>query len=197
MQINGGEALMRSLEHEGVEVVFGLPGGAILPVYDPLIDSPIRHILVRHEQGAGHMAEGYAHVTGKPGVAMVTSGPGATNIVTPLAAGIMGNVLEWYDFGVYGFFASIIATQFFPSDNPSVSLIAAFGAFAAGFLMRPVTKKIATLKQMFAYICLLGMGSVSIRIIEGLLRLTSLDRRHLRLVRLRGGPLLTPLWTRR
>ena len=61
---------------EGVEVIFGLPGGAILPVYDPLIDSPIRHILVRHEQGAGHMAEGYAHATGRPGVAMVTSGPG-------------------------------------------------------------------------------------------------------------------------
>ena len=81
---NGGEALMRALEREGVEVVFGLPGGAILPVYDPLIDSSIRHILVRHEQGAGHMAEGYAHATGKPGVAMVTSGPAATNIVTPL-----------------------------------------------------------------------------------------------------------------
>ena len=92
MQTNGGEALMRSLEHEGVEVVFGLPGGAILPVYDPLIDSPIRHILVRHEQGAGHMAEGYAHVTGKPGVAMVTSGPGATNVVTPLLDAYMDSV---------------------------------------------------------------------------------------------------------
>ena len=92
MQINGGEALMRSLEHEGVEVVFGLPGGAILPVYDPLIDSPIRHILVRHEQGAGHMAEGYAHVTGKPGVAMFTSGPGATNVVTPLLDAYMDSV---------------------------------------------------------------------------------------------------------
>jgi acetolactate synthase-1/2/3 large subunit len=92
MQTNGGKALMRSLEHEGVEVVFGLPGGAILPVYDPLIDSPIRHILVRHEQGAGHMAEGYAHVTGKPGVAMVTSGPGATNVVTPLLDAYMDSV---------------------------------------------------------------------------------------------------------
>jgi acetolactate synthase-1/2/3 large subunit len=69
---------------EGVEVIFGLPGGAILPVYDPLIDSSIRHVLVRHEQGAGHMAEGYALATGRPGVAMVTSGPGATNIVTPI-----------------------------------------------------------------------------------------------------------------
>jgi acetolactate synthase-1/2/3 large subunit len=69
--------------------MFGLPGGAILPVYDPILDSSIRHILVRHEQGAGHMAEGYAQVTGRPGVAMVTSGPGATNIVTPLANAYM------------------------------------------------------------------------------------------------------------
>src|SRR5438309_9450010 len=84
MKLTGAQALIKSLEMEGVEVMFGLPGGAILPVYDPIIDSPIRHILVRHEQGAGHMAEGYAHVTGRPGVAMVTSGPAATNLVTPL-----------------------------------------------------------------------------------------------------------------
>ncbi len=84
MQLTGAQALIKSLEMEGVEVIFGLPGGAILPVYDPLIDSSIRHILVRHEQGAGHMAEGYALATGRPGVAMVTSGPGATNIVTPI-----------------------------------------------------------------------------------------------------------------
>ncbi|MCB1038993.1 MAG: acetolactate synthase large subunit, partial [Acidimicrobiales bacterium] len=92
MKLNGGQALIKSLEMEGVEVIFGLPGGAILPVYDPIIDSPIRHILVRHEQGAGHMAEGYAHATGRPGVAMVTSGPGATNIVTPLADAYMDSV---------------------------------------------------------------------------------------------------------
>jgi acetolactate synthase-1/2/3 large subunit len=91
-QINGGQALIRSLEMEGVEVIFGLPGGAILPVYDPIIDSPIRHILVRHEQGAGHMAEGFAHATGRPGVAMVTSGPAATNIVTPLCDAYMDSV---------------------------------------------------------------------------------------------------------
>ncbi|MGH9136603.1 MAG: acetolactate synthase large subunit [Acidimicrobiales bacterium] len=92
MELNGGQALIRALELEGVEVIFGLPGGAILPVYDPIIDSPIRHILVRHEQGAGHMAEGYAHVTGRPGVAMVTSGPAATNIVTPLCDAYMDSV---------------------------------------------------------------------------------------------------------
>ena len=90
--MDGGRALIRSLELEGTEVIFGLPGGAILPVYDPIIDSPIRHILVRHEQGAGHMAEGYAHATGRPGVAMVTSGPAATNIVTPLCDAYMDSV---------------------------------------------------------------------------------------------------------
>jgi acetolactate synthase-1/2/3 large subunit len=92
MPDNGGSALIKSLEMEGVDVIFGLPGGAILPVYDPIIDSPIRHILVRHEQGAGHMAEGYAQATGRPGVAMVTSGPGATNIVTPLADAYMDSI---------------------------------------------------------------------------------------------------------
>src|SRR5665811_2513028 len=89
MKTNGGSALIKSLELEGVDVIFGLPGGAILPVYDPIIDSSIRHILVRHEQGAGHMAQGYAQATGRPGVAIVTSGPGATNIVTPLADAYM------------------------------------------------------------------------------------------------------------
>jgi len=89
MQLTGAQALVKSLETQGVDVVFGLPGGAILPVYDPIIDSSIRHILVRHEQGAGHMAEGFAQVTGRPGVAIVTSGPGATNIVTPLCNAYM------------------------------------------------------------------------------------------------------------
>src|SRR6202048_4193494 len=92
MKLTGAQALIKSLEMEGVEVCFGLPGGAILPAYDPIIDSPIRHILVRHEQGAGHMAEGYAHVTGRPGVAIVTSGPAATNIVTPLCDAYMDSV---------------------------------------------------------------------------------------------------------
>ncbi len=92
MELTGAQALIKSLEVEQVEVMFGLPGGAILPVYDPIIDSSIRHVLVRHEQGAGHMAEGYAQATGRPGVAMVTSGPGATNIVTPLADAYMDSI---------------------------------------------------------------------------------------------------------
>jgi acetolactate synthase-1/2/3 large subunit len=92
MKLTGAQALIKSLEMEGVEVMFGLPGGCILPAYDPILDSPIRHILVRHEQGAGHMAEGYAHVTGRPGVAIVTSGPAATNLVTPLCDAYMDSV---------------------------------------------------------------------------------------------------------
>lgn len=80
----GSHSLLRSLEHEGVDTIFGVPGGAILPAYDPLLDSHIRHVLARHEQGAGHMAEGYAMATGGVGVALATSGPGATNLITPL-----------------------------------------------------------------------------------------------------------------
>ena len=92
MQMTGAQALVRSLEEQGVEVVFGLPGGTILPTYDPLLSSSLRHILVRHEQGAGHAAEGYYWATGKPGVCMATSGPGATNLVTPLADAYMDSV---------------------------------------------------------------------------------------------------------
>jgi acetolactate synthase I/II/III large subunit len=91
-RMTGAEALIKSLEYEGVEVAFGVPGGAILPAYDPLLDSPIRHVLARHEQGAGHMAQGYAHATGRVGVVIATSGPGATNILTPLQDALMDSV---------------------------------------------------------------------------------------------------------
>lgn len=91
-KMTGAQALIRTLEHEGVDLVFGVPGGAILPAYDPLLDSPIRHVLARHEQGAGHMAEGYAWATGRVGVCIATSGPGATNLVTPLADALMDSV---------------------------------------------------------------------------------------------------------
>src|SRR3954467_8973207 len=90
--ITGAQSLVRSLEAVGVEVVFGIPGGAILPAYDPLFDSAVRHVLVRHEQGAGHAATGYAQATGKVGVCMAPSGPGATNLVTPLADAYMDSV---------------------------------------------------------------------------------------------------------
>jgi acetolactate synthase-1/2/3 large subunit len=90
---SGAKTLLKALEHEGVEVIFGIPGGASMPIYDPLVDeSSIRHVLCRHEQGAGHAAEGYAWATGKPGVCMATSGPGGTNLVTPLADAKMDSV---------------------------------------------------------------------------------------------------------
>jgi acetolactate synthase-1/2/3 large subunit len=90
--MSGASSLVKSLESAGVDVMFGIPGGAILPAYDPIFDSSIRHILVRHEQGAGHAATGYAQVTGRVGVCIATSGPGATNLVTPLADAAMDSV---------------------------------------------------------------------------------------------------------
>ncbi|MCT7372309.1 acetolactate synthase large subunit [Mycolicibacterium llatzerense] len=92
-QMTGAQAVVRSLEELDVDTIFGIPGGAVLPVYDPLFDSKkVRHVLVRHEQGAGHAASGYAHATGKVGVMMATSGPGATNLVTPLADAQMDSI---------------------------------------------------------------------------------------------------------
>ncbi len=92
-QMTGAQAVVRSLEELDVDTIFGIPGGAVLPVYDPLYDSKkVRHVLVRHEQGAGHAASGYAHATGKVGVMMATSGPGATNLVTPLADAQMDSI---------------------------------------------------------------------------------------------------------
>ena len=86
------DALMECLKAEGVDVVFGLPGGANLPTYDAFYDAGIRHILVRHEAGGGHAAEGYAKATGKVGVSIGTSGPGATNLVTPICDAMMDSV---------------------------------------------------------------------------------------------------------
>jgi acetolactate synthase-1/2/3 large subunit len=91
-EMTGAQSLIRSLESAGTDTIFGIPGGAILPAYDPLMDSSIRHVLVRHEQGAGHAAQGYAAATGRVGVCMATSGPGATNLVTPLADAHMDSV---------------------------------------------------------------------------------------------------------
>ena len=90
--VTGAQSLIKSLEAAGTTDIFGIPGGAILPAYDPLMDSTIRHILVRHEQGAGHAAQGFAAATGRVGVCMATSGPGATNLVTPLADAHMDSV---------------------------------------------------------------------------------------------------------
>jgi len=92
VEVTGAQALVKSLESQGVDVIFGLPGGAILPAYDPIRSSSLRHVLVRHEQGAGHAAEGYAWATGRTGVCIATSGPGATNLVTALADAYMDSV---------------------------------------------------------------------------------------------------------
>jgi len=111
-KVTGAQSIVRSLEEVGVEVVFGIPGGAILPTYDPLMDSTrLRHILVRHEQGAGHAATGYAQATGKVGVCMATSGPGATNLVTPIADAHMDSVPLVAITGQVG--ASLIGTDAF------------------------------------------------------------------------------------
>ena len=110
-QVTGAQSLVTSLEAAGTEVIFGIPGGAILPAYDPLFDSKIRHILVRHEQGAGHAAQGYAAATGRVGVCMATSGPGATNLVTPIADAHMDSVPMVAVTGQVG--ASMIGTDAF------------------------------------------------------------------------------------
>ncbi|GHS88942.1 acetolactate synthase [Actinomycetota bacterium] len=110
--VTGAKSIVRSLEEAGAEVVFGIPGGAILPTYDPLLDSTrLRHILVRHEQGGGHAAAGYAHATGRVGVCMATSGPGATNLVTPIADANMDSIPLVAITGQVG--ASLIGTDAF------------------------------------------------------------------------------------
>src|SRR5215467_7556618 len=92
MPITGAEIALECLIREGVEVVFGYPGGANIPLYDALYNSPVRHILTRHEQGAAFAAEGYARATGRPGVCLATSGPGATNLVTALQDALMDSI---------------------------------------------------------------------------------------------------------
>ena len=105
MKKSGAQILWECIVHEGVDTVFGFPGGATLPIYDVMADYPVHHVLVRHEQGAAHMADGYARATGKVGVALATSGPGATNLVTGIATAFMdsipmvcitGQVTSWY-----------------------------------------------------------------------------------------------------
>src|SRR5690606_17749250 len=90
--MRGADHLIAALRREGVDTVFGMPGGASLAIHDALDDAPIRHVLVRHEAAAGHAAEGYAKATGRVGVALVTSGPGATNLATPIADAYMDSV---------------------------------------------------------------------------------------------------------
>ncbi|HHY91579.1 MAG TPA: acetolactate synthase large subunit, partial [Clostridiales bacterium] len=92
MEMNGAQILIKAMEEQNVDVIFGYPGGAVLEIYDALLKSPIRHILVRHEQGAAHAASGYARASGKVGVCLATSGPGATNLVTGIATAYMDSI---------------------------------------------------------------------------------------------------------
>ena len=92
MRLNGAQMIMEALKKEGVDVIFGYPGGAVLSLYDAIFDADIRHIMPRHEQGAVHAADGYARATGRPGVVFATSGPGATNLVTGIATAYMDSV---------------------------------------------------------------------------------------------------------
>ena len=92
MQLTGAKILWESLVREGVDLVFGYPGGAILPAYDAMLDYPVRHVLVRHEQGAAHMADGFARASGRVGVAVATSGPGATNLTTGIATAMLDSI---------------------------------------------------------------------------------------------------------
>ena len=91
-KINGAQMLLKCLKNENVEVIFGYPGGKVIPIYDAIFDSDIRHILVRHEQGAAHAADGYARATGKVGVCLATSGPGGTNLITGIANAYMDSI---------------------------------------------------------------------------------------------------------
>src|SRR3979490_1517136 len=118
----GSDAILRSLEAEGVEVMFGIPGGAILPTYDAIArGTSVRHVLARHEQGAGHMAEGYARASGKVGVAMATSGPGATNLVTPIADAWMDSTPLVCITGQVK--SSLIGTHAFQETHPTRSTL--------------------------------------------------------------------------
>src|SRR5665648_741174 len=124
--IDCAPVIVRSLEAAGAKVVFGIPGGTILPAYDPLMDSTkLRHILVRHEQGAGHAAEGYAYSSGEVGVCMATSGPGATNLVTALADANMDSVPVVAITGQVG--ASVIGTESMLASASAVTRFVAPG----------------------------------------------------------------------
>ncbi len=120
-RITGAQALIRALEHEGVELMFGLPGGCILPAYDPLVESPIRHVLVRHEQGAGHMAEGFAPVAGEVGVAMVTSGLHYFVSTSPYRPSLFSLPLYFL----------LLHSQSFSMSSPSAPYLSAFTIFTS------------------------------------------------------------------
>jgi hypothetical protein len=132
--MNGADAVLRSLEAEGVDVCFGIPGGAILPTYDAFArGTSVRHVLARHEQGAGHMAEGYARASGRVGVALATSGPGATNLVTPIADAWMDSTPTVFVTG-QAWHPRWVARVRIGAQERNVELRAVNGFFAAAVL---------------------------------------------------------------
>ncbi|MDN5366439.1 MAG: acetolactate synthase large subunit [Thermacetogenium sp.] len=144
MKLTGAEIVIKALEYEGVEVVFGYPGGAVIPLYDKLYDSSLRHVLVRHEQGAAHAADGYARATGKTGVVFATSGPGATNLVTGIATAYMDSV-PLVAFTGQVVLSSIGRDSFQEADITGITL----PIVKHSYLVRDVNQLAATIRAAF------------------------------------------------
>src|SRR4029450_4333733 len=145
MRMTGAKALLEQLKLQGVQIIFGYPGGAVIPIYDAIYEEEeIRHVLVRHEQGAGHAGEGYAKVTGKVGVCLATSGPGATNLVTPIADAYMDSVPIVCITGQVP--RASIGTDAFPeADIPGITL----PITKHNFLVQPAEEIPRTLAEAF------------------------------------------------
>ncbi len=144
MKMTGAEVVIRALEQEGVEVIFGYPGGAVIPIYDKLYDSSIKHVLVRHEQAAAHAADGYARATGKTGVVIATSGPGATNLVTGIANACMDSIPMVIFTGQVAL-PAIGRDSFQEADITGITL----PIVKHSFLVRDVNKLASTIKAAF------------------------------------------------
>ena len=144
MKMTGAEVIIKALEQEGVEVIFGYPGGAVIPLYDKLYDSSIKHVLVRHEQAAAHAADGYARATGRTGVVVATSGPGATNLVTGIANAWMDSIPMVVFTGQVAL-AAIGRDSFQEADITGITL----PIVKHSYLVRDVNKLASTIKAAF------------------------------------------------
>ena len=151
MKISGAQMVMEALKRENVDTIFGYPGGSVLNLYDMLYDTDIRHILSRHEQGAAHAADGYARATGKPGVVLATSGPGATNLVTGIAAAYMDSVPMVFITGQVAI--PLIGTDAFQEvDITGITL----PITKHNFLVKDVRELATTIKQAFYDVRFIG-----------------------------------------
>jgi glyoxylate carboligase len=160
--ITGAEIIVKSLEEEGVEVVFGYPGGAVIPLYDKLYDSSLKHVLVRHEQAAAHAADGYARATGKTGVAIATSGPGATNLVTGIATAAMDSIpmvvftgqVALPAIGRDSFQEADITGITLPIVNPNAFNKDLWGAFSIPFLVTSLFMRVTPSRIFSIFLCI-------------------------------------------